>query len=217
VYQVVMMTAIAVSLVPLLFKEYYSIFVIIDVMTVVLFIIDYVLRFITADLKLGKKRKSFALYPVTPFAIIDLVTILPGLGIIDGTFKLLRLMRVIRALRVFKALRYSKNFRIITTVIRKQARLLVSLFIFALAYIFISALVMFNVEPDRFSNFFESVWWSVSMLTTVGYGDVFPETTGGKLVSMISSLVGIALIALPSGIITAGFMEALGEGKKEQG
>jgi voltage-gated potassium channel len=208
-----MIAAIGVSLVPLLFKEYAPIFEMIDIVTVTIFIFDYVLRFITADIKLGKGGRSFALYPVTPFAIIDLITILPGLGIMNGTFKLLRLMRVIRALRVFKALRYSKNFRIITTVVRKQGRLLVSLVVFALGYIFVSALIMFNVEPDRFNNFFGAVWWSVSMLTTVGYGDIYPETIGGKFVSMVSSLIGIALIALPSGIITAGFMESLREDK----
>jgi len=214
-YHVLMMAAIFVSLVPLLFKGDHPVFHVIDAVTVTLFILDYVLRYLTADLALGKGRKSYALYPVTPFAIIDLVTILPGLGVIGGTYKLLRLMRVIRALRVFKALRYSRNFRLVANVIRRQARLLLSLIVFAVGYIFISALIMFNVETERFDNFFEAVWWAVSMLTTVGYGDIYPTTVGGRLVSMVSSIVGIALIALPSGIITAGFMEALADEKRE--
>ncbi|MDR1797324.1 MAG: ion transporter [Clostridiales Family XIII bacterium] len=179
-YNAVMVAAIFASIAPLVFKEEYPAFRVVDAATVALFILDYALRLLTADLKLGRGVKSFALYPVTPFAIIDLITILPGLGLLNGAFKILRLMRIVRALRVFKILRYSKNFRIVTAVIRKQARFLGSLVVFACGYVFITALVMFNVEPDRFTNFFEAVWWSVSMLTTVGYGDIYPETVGGK-------------------------------------
>ena len=84
-------------------------------------------------------------------------------------------------------------------------------------YIIISALIVFNIEPDTFNNFFEAIYWATVSLTTVGYGDIYPITNIGKLVSMVSSVFGIAIVALPSGIITAGYMEELSKVKKEKG
>lgn len=85
----------------------------------------------------------------------------------------------------------------------------------ALAYIFISALIIFNVEPDSFNNFFDAIYWATVSLTTVGYGDIYTITTIGKTVSMISSFFGIAVVALPSGIITAGYLDELNKNKKD--
>ena len=84
----------------------------------------------------------------------------------------------------------------------------------ALGYIFVAALVVFSVEPDSFDNFFEAIYWACVSLTTVGYGDIYPISTAGRVVTMLSSIMGIAIVALPSGIITAGYMEAL-QRKKE--
>jgi voltage-gated potassium channel len=76
----------------------------------------------------------------------------------------------------------------------------------AIAYILISALVIYNVEPESFKTFFDAIYWATISLTTVGYGDIYPITTIGRIVTMISSTFGIAIIALPSGIITAGYL-----------
>ena len=81
----------------------------------------------------------------------------------------------------------------------------------AIAYILISALIIFNVEPDSFQNFFEAVYWATVSLTTVGYGDIYPVTSVGRVITMISSLFGVAIVALPAGIITAGYMKELEE------
>lgn len=75
------------------------------------------------------------------------------------------------------------------------------------AYIFISAIVIYNVEPDSFNTFFDAFYWATISLTTVGYGDIYPVTPIGRCVTMISSLIGIAIIALPSSVITAGYLE----------
>lgn len=83
-------------------------------------------------------------------------------------------------------------------------------------YVLISALVVFNVEPDSFNNFFDAVYWATVSLTTMGYGDIYPVTTVGRIVTMVSSVFGIAIIALPSGIITAGFMDALNKVNAEK-
>lgn len=96
---------------------------------------------------------------------------------------------------------------ILTSVLVKQKRALVCVGVLAFAYVLISALVVFNVEPDTFADYFEAVYWATVSLTTMGYGDIYPITTMGRIVTMASSLVGIAIIALPSGIITAGYME----------
>ena len=80
----------------------------------------------------------------------------------------------------------------------------------------VSALIVFNVEPDTFENFFEAVYWATVSLTTVGYGDIYPVTTIGRVVTMVSSFVGIAIVALPAGIITAGYMDRIQKEKHEQ-
>jgi voltage-gated potassium channel len=77
------------------------------------------------------------------------------------------------------------------------------------AYILISALVIFNVEPESFETFFDAIYWATVSLTTVGYGDIYPVTTVGRVVTMLSSILGIAIIALPAGIITAGYMKEI--------
>jgi voltage-gated potassium channel len=87
----------------------------------------------------------------------------------------------------------------------------------AAGYIILSALVMFTVEAESFDNFFEAVYWATMSLTTVGYGDIFPVTTTGRVVTMFSSLMGIAIIALPSSIITAGYIRALNQRMEPQG
>ncbi len=79
----------------------------------------------------------------------------------------------------------------------------------ALAYVLISALVILNVEPDTFSSYFDAVYWATVSLTTVGYGDIYPITTIGRIITMVSSVFGIAIVALPAGIITAGMMEEI--------
>lgn len=116
-------------------------------------------------------------------------------------------------LRAFKFLRYSKSFDIITNVFRKQKKVLSAVATMAVAYILISALVIYNVEPDSFETFFDAIYWATISLTTVGYGDIYPITTIGRIVTMFSSAFGIAIIALPSGVITAGYLEEISKDK----
>ncbi len=212
VYDVFMMAVIVMSLLPLAFKEETVFFLIVDKAAAVIFVIDYFLRLLTADFKLGKNGWSFLLYPITPMAILDLLCILPSLSIIDSGFRILkvfRLFRTLRVFRVFKAVRYSKSIHMIKGVFKAQKKPLMTVGMLALVYILISALVIFNVEPDSFDTFFDAVYWATVSLTTMGYGDIYPVTTVGRIVTMVSSVFGIAIIALPSGIITAGFMEEL--------
>lgn len=218
-YDYFTMFIIILSLVPLAFKETYKAFEIIDYVCAAIFIIDYLLRWLTADYKLGKKNVlSFLRYPFSFMALIDMISILPSLTILNASFKLLRIFRLVRAFRVFrvfKAFRYSKSIRIIVDVLKNSKRALASVGTFAIGYILVSALVIFNVEPESFDNFFEAIYWATVSLTTVGYGDIYPISVAGQIVTMISSLFGIAIIALPSGIITAGYMKEIEEQHNE--
>lgn len=219
VYDIFMMIVIVASLIPLAFKSENTVFFIIDKIAVVIFIIDYILRLFTADYKVKKGALSFLIYPITPMAIIDLVCILPSLSIINNGFRILkviRLFRTLRVLRVFKAIRYSKSIQLIRNVFKSQKRPLITVGILAIVYVLISALVIFNVEPDSFDTFFDAVYWATVSLTTMGYGDIYPITTIGRIVTMVSSVFGIAIIALPSGIIAAGFMDELNKRNKSE-
>lgn len=219
VYDVVMLVTIVVSIIPLAFKQTNGVFRVTDVITTAIFIIDYVLRLCTADLKLDKKGiTAFIRYPFTMWAIIDLVSILPTITALNSGFKLFRLFRIartFRVFRVFKAFRYSKSFAIIVSVIKNSKSALLAVCTLAVGYILVSALVIFNVEANSFETFFDAVYWATVSLTTVGYGDIYPVTTAGRIITMISSILGIAIVALPAGIITAGYMEALNDSEKE--
>ncbi len=218
VYDIFMMITIVVSLVPLAFKTEYFAFRIIDKVCVSIFIIDYLLRFLTADFKFGKKSiVSFLRYPFSFMAIIDFVSILPSVSALNNGFKVLRIMRMIRALRVFrvfKAARYSKNIRIIAKVLKNSKGPLTAVGTLAIVYVLVSALIIINVEPESFNNFFDAVYWATVSLTTMGYGDIYPVTTVGRFVTMLSSILGIAIVALPSGIITAGYMSEIEKDEK---
>ena len=213
VYDIFMFIVIVASLVPIAFKNKSVFFIYVDYVTVSIFIIDYILRWFTADIKLNSKV-GFLKYPVTPFAIIDLLAILPSFNIVNIGFRALKSLRAIKVLRIFKSLRYSKNFILIVKVIRDNTKILISLLMCSIFYILVSALFVFSIEPDSFNNFFEAIYWATTALTTVGYGDVYPLTDAGRLVSMVSSLFGIAMVALPAGVITAGFIKEIDNDKK---
>ena len=217
VYDVFMMLTIIVSIIPLWTHSTNQVFNIIDIISVVIFIIDYLLRFATADIKLNRGVLSFLLYPFSFMAIIDLISILPSLTVLANGYRLLKIFRLFRTLkvfRVFKAFRYSKNINMILNVFRKQKDSLIVVCGFAIAYVVISALIIFNVEPETFTTMFDAVYWATISLTTVGYGDVYATSEIGKIITMISAVIGIAIVALPAGIIIAGYQEELEKNRK---
>ena len=210
-YDVLMFLTIIVSLIPLTTKSHTGIFMWLNFVSTVIFIIDYILRLLTADYKLEKGKLSFLLYPFTFMALADLLCILPSLFLLNNSLRLFKTLRMLRILRVFKFIRYSKNIQILTNVLKKQKDSLIIVGLLALGYIFISALIIFNVEPSTFPNFFDALYWAIISLTTVGYGDIYAVSTTGKIITMISSCLGIAIVALPAGIITAGYMKEIKE------
>ena len=214
IYDVMMIIVVALSMVPLAFKNEHKLLLVIEIATTAVFIVDYALRWITADVKLDRGWASFILYPFTPMAIIDLLSILPTFVLWSKALKVLKVVRLLRAMRVlkvFKSFRYSKNVAIIGRVFKKTKKSLFTVCVLAVGYIFISALVVFNVEPETFHTFFDAVYWATVSLTTVGYGDIYTVSTIGKAVTMISAVLGVAIVALPAGIVTAGYMGELQE------
>ena len=223
VYDILMLITIIASIFPLMFVKENTTFRIMEMVTVSIFIIDYLLRWMTSDYRLHKKELSFALYPFTGWAIIDLLSILPGLSLIGRGFKILRITRLVRILRIFKLFRYSSKVQVLGRVIRKERGVLFSVMGIAVFYVFVTALIMFNTEPHfnpltgepTFRDFFDALYWATVTLTTVGYGDMVPVTDLGRFISMLSSLFGVAIIALPSGVITASYLEELKEEKNK--
>lgn len=205
-YDIFIIVFIFISIMPLFFKESYPAFFYIEIFSTAVFIVDYLLRWYTADLKLHKRKASFFLYPVTPWAVIDLLAIVPAFGLLSPAFVLLRILRVIR---VFKGLRYSESFDLIAAVIKKNKNILLALLLLTGAYIAGSALLVFNIEPDTFDSYFDAIYWAATAITTIGYGDIYPLSVGGKIIGMLSALFGVGVIALPTAVLTAGFMHEL--------
>ncbi len=216
-YDILMLVFIIISLIPLCFKESNGFFTAIEYIAAAVFGIDYLLRWITADMKLGGSGiVPFIRYPFSFFAIMDLLSLLPALSVIYPGFGVLRLFRLGKAFRALRLLRYSNSFNMIVSVIRRERRPLTAVCALAGGYIFLSALILFQVEPDSFDSFFDAIYWSVVTLTTVGYGDIYPVSDTGRVMSMLSSLMGIAIVALPTGIISAGYINELSRAERKE-
>ena len=187
---------------------------IIEGITVFVFIIEYALRLWTAEYykpELGKAKSTIA-YLTSFFAIIDFITIVVFfLPFVSSGLVAFRMLRVIRIFNLFKANKYNDSFTIITDVLKdKRSQILSSVFIIVVLMI-ASSLLMYSVEneaqPLVFENAFSGIWWSASTLLTVGYGDIYPITTLGKMMAIAISFLGVGLVAIPTGIISAGFVE----------
>ena len=217
IYDWFMILTILISLLPLMFMETHRVFLYTELISTLIFVIDYLLRWSTADLRSNRRKIAFLLYPFTPMAIIDLLSILPAITLLNPAFKLFRFTRLLRLTRVFKIFGISSKMRLFLSILHKERQVLSSVFILALLYIFVTALILFNVEPhinpytgqQTFHSFFDALYWATVTLTTVGYGDLCPVTNIGRFVSMLSSLLGTAVIALPSGVITARYLDEL--------
>lgn len=209
-YDIFIVAVAIISIVPLMFipqgmnPDQAKFVNTLDVACAYVLAFDYLMRWMTHDIRRGERGiAAFIRYPFTPMAIIDLLSILPSLGVLPANFMFLRALRVVRIFR------YWKGLSIIARVFAAESRTLLSVLAIALVYIFVSALMMFVNEPQIFGTFFDALYWATTALTTVGYGDITPTTDAGKAVSMVSSLFGVAVIALPAGIVTGGFLEQM--------
>lgn len=217
--------AIILSSFKSLSEGYKSEFYYFETFSVVIFTAEYVARLWTADLKYPKKDKGKALttFAFSPIALVDLFAILPTylplLFPIDLRF--IRILRFMRITRLLKLHRYSKSLRIIGDVLRENRSDLGVTFFIAFILLTVASTFMYYIEgkvqPEAFPNIVASFWWAVATLTTVGYGDVYPITGWGKVISGIIALLGIGIVALPTGILSAGFMDKIKYRKRSEG
>lgn len=194
-----------------------DIFHYIEVVSVIIFSIEYVLRVWTSDLIRPdmKPWKARLKYVFSPMALIDFVAIAPFYipFIVSIDLRILRMLRIVRLFRVFKVNRYTHALSTIGAVLKRKKSQLLSSIIIVLLLMVMAAVLMYNIEseaqPEAFSNAFDALWWAVATLTTVGYGDIYPVTVLGKFLSAVIALLGIGLVAIPTGIISSGFMECI--------
>lgn len=218
------MALIALSVLSIVLESFESLaqrymlaFTIFEAFSVVVFTIEYALRIFTADLLFPQSRHPRIRYVCSFMAIVDLVAILPFfLPFVSADMRFLRMfrfLRIARLLRVLKLGRYVDALHVIGEVIAQSASQLVMSIVICFFVMLFSSIVMYTVEnpvqPEQFPNILASLWWAICTLTTVGYGDVYPITAAGKFFAAIISLVGIGIIAIPTGIISAGFTTLL--------
>lgn len=195
-----------------------------DLFSVSVFTVEYMMRLYVSDFTHPSKNKITSIFKFvfSLGGLIDLLAItpfyLPFLITVDLRF--LRTLRLLRILRVLKINRYTKSLHIIWSVLKeKKSELGVTGFITILILVFASFL-MYTLEgdkqPDKFPNILATFWWAIATLTTVGYGDVYPITIWGKFISSLIALLGIGIVALPTGIIGAGFIEKINTDKKRE-
>ena len=204
--------------------EWRAVINIIETVSVIIFTIEYLLRIWTADLLYPDRTPARARlkYMFSFMAVIDLLAILPYYlpFIFPFDLRVLRTFRVVRLLRIFKINRYTHALSMIAEVFKSKAsQLISSVFVVGLLMI-IASVLMYSIEssvqPEAFPNAIETMWWAVATLTTVGYGDVYPVTAAGKVLATIIAFLGIGMVAVPTGIITAGFTEIVNRKKKEE-
>ena len=193
-------------------SAYDGVFRTVEIVTILIFCVEYALRIWTADLLYPdekKKGKAILKFIFSFDGLVDLLTILPffflsGMGAV-------RFLRVARIFHLFRINTQYESFQVITSVLKeKRNAILYSVFIIVVL-ILASSLTMYSVEhaaqPEAFKNAFSGIWWSVSTVFTVGYGDIYPVTVLGRVMGVIITFLGVGAVAIPTGILSAGFVE----------
>ena len=200
-----------------LFIEYQPYFFVIDLFTVIVFSIEYILRIwvCVRDPRYSSPLTGRIRYAVSPLALVDLIAITPFYLplIFPVELRLLRLLRLLRIFRVLKLGRYSSAFETFADVLKSKKEELIITLIMAVIILILASSALYVVEreaqPDKFASILDAMWWAVVTLATVGYGDVYPITPLGKFISSLVALSAIGLFALPAGILAAGFAESI--------
>jgi len=203
----------------------FSFFNAFEIFSVCVFSIEYLMRLWTSDLEKKYNGNSFVKrlrFTFSSFGLIDLFAILPFYlpFIFPFDLRILRILRLFRLLRIFKLGRYSKSLKTIGSVLKEtKSDLTITIFV-AFILLILSSTLMYYIEneaqPEEFGSIVHSLWWAITTLTTVGYGDVYPITVTGKILSGIIAIIGIGFVALPTGIISSAFIKKIQEQKEER-
>ena len=220
---IVNVLAIVLESLPSLYEAYEKTFFRLEIVSCTIFILEYVLRVWASvedpetvedesgtQITNGKRRINFMLKPL---AIIDFLAFVPIFLQLLFPGVDLRFLRALRLLRVFKLTRYFQSFEMILEVLRDEWRSLAGTVFIMLVILVIAACGLYYIErdiqPDKFGSIPEAMWWAMAALTTVGYGDAYPITPIGKIIGSIVTLLGIGMVALPSGILASSFSERM--------
>ncbi|MBO4788780.1 MAG: ion transporter [Lachnospiraceae bacterium] len=194
--------------------DYRKYFDAIELITIIIFTIEYILRVWTAEFLYPEKSfwgAKFAFF-ISFYGIIDLLTFFPYYLpiVLPGGIVAFRILRVFRIFRLFKINAQYDAFNVITDVLYEKKNQLFSSICLLLMLMVASSLAMYSLEKGAgsgFENAFSGIWWSTSAILTVGYGDIYPYTTGGKILAIVIACLGVGMVAIPTGIISAGFVE----------
>lgn len=186
----------------------------IELLTIVVFMIEYILRLWTCRYLYPGTRgvRAVRKFVCSFYGIVDLLTILSYFGpLYSNGIVALRMIRVIRIMRLFRVNKSFDAFHIVAEVISEKKKQLLSSICMIAMIMLAASLCMYgfehDVQPDVFENAFSGIWWAMSTVLTVGYGDIYPITVGGKIVAIIIALLGVCVVAIPTGVISAGFVE----------
>lgn len=222
-FQIFIITLIAVNVLVVIIEteesvldEYGYLFTPFEIFSIVIFTIEYIARLVVCKLNPKYKNTKFAVlrYAITPMMLVDLAAILPFfLPFVVTDVRFIRIIRLLRLFRLFKLARYSEPMQTLGDVFKAKAGdLAVAFFILFIVLIFASSL-MYHAEheaqPEAFSSIPTSMWWGIVTLTTIGYGDTYPVTTFGKIIASGVAVLGIAVYAIPTGIMASAFTEEL--------
>lgn len=208
---------------PWLYAAYGQWFDYFEIFSVAVFSVEYLLRLwvCTEDKKFARPIAGRLRYIVTFMAIVDLLAVLPFymIGLMGGYSRVLRLFRLFRLFRMLKLVRYSNALDTMSRVLRnKREEIIITMLVLTMVII-VSSTVMYYAEheaqPDKFPSILSAMWWAIITLATVGYGDVYPVTGLGRAFGALTALFGVALFALPAGLIGAGFMEEIDRQREE--
>lgn len=192
-------------------ESFFPIFDAISLITIIIFCIEYVLRIWTANYLFPEdsNKKAIFKFLISYDGIVDLLTILPFFFL--SGFVAFRILRVIRIFHLFRINGQYDSFNIIFSVLKEKRNQILSSMVIVLILMLASSIGIYYAEHDMqpyvFKNAFSGVWWSVSTLLTVGYGDIYPITTVGRIMAILTAFFGVGVVAIPTGIISAGFVE----------
>lgn len=197
-------------------QQYLSLFYYFEVFSVIVFTVEYAARLISYrhNPKYRNSKYGLARMLVSPMMLADLAAILPFfLPFIIADARFIRVIRLFRLLRLFRSAKYSRSIQMLGEVIKSKAHDLgVAFFILFIVLIFSSSLLYYlehDAQPEVFSSIAVSMWWGIITLTTIGYGDMYPVTSAGKAVASGIAVLGIAVYAIPTGIVASAFTEEM--------
>lgn len=191
-------------------QAYFNLFHMLEVVTIGIFCVEYILRIWTAEYLYPSVSKGAAklkfLYSFD--GIVDLLTILPFFFL--SGFVAFRILRVVRIFHLFRINAQYDSFNVITSVLYEKKNQIISSVLLIMILMFSSSLCMYSAEheaqPEVFQNAFSGIWWAMSTVLTVGYGDIYPITIVGKVMAILIAFLGVGVVAIPTGIISAGFV-----------